>query len=488
MNGTTPQAPGIPCPSALEELRFPHSNANNFTAMSTTDCINSRNFIGRCGKRLRPLGKNCAVLLAGLALFGVSATHAATINGTGWKGTTDTTWSNASNWDSTGPAADERNLFFGNGYVSAGGTGSTTANNDLTDFPGYRITFEDTAETIDPAFTLTGNALTLYDFGGSAPRIENDSTSLQAFNLNGTLTLSGGVAGFAEANPVNADLVFSATTPIALTAATQLRTYGNAGKTVTFNGIISGAGSSVAINTVSNVVYGAAHTYTGATYVNAAKLSFAAGGSADGSTINILDTGGSQNATMELAPLTGGLALSSPIITRTGSTGTAAIAALNTSGANTLSGAVTLNSSLTISTATGGTLAVTGALSSTGGGLLKTGGGTLNLDHAQQSYDALTVSAGTANVNGTLGTSPGLAVVTVAPDANLKFGTVSQTLSSLTIGAGATVVFTSGVASFGGGGKASGMAGGSVVPEPGTLALVLFGGLTVLNRRRHATV
>ena len=243
----------------------------------------------------------------------------------------------------------------------------------------------------------------------------------------------------------------------------------------------------VAINTNSNVVYGAAHTYTGATYVNAARLSFAAGGSANGSTIHILDTGGSLNATMELAPLAGGLALSSPLITRTGSTGTAALSALNTSGTNTLSGAVTLNSNLTISTATGGTLVMTGPVTSTGGGLTKTGGGTLNLDHALQSYDALTASAGTTNVNGILGTNPGLAVVTVAPSAKLKFGTVSQTLSSLTIGAGGTVTFTSGPAtgSFGGGGKAPTFDGPAAVPEPGALGLLLVGAFGFLNRRRR---
>ncbi len=78
----------------------------------------------------------------------------------------------------------------------------------------------------------------------------------------------------------------------------------------------------------------------------------------------------------------------------------------------------------------------------------------------------------------------------------LRFGSVSQTLSSLTIGAGATVIFTSGLASgsFGddGGGKgagfgspASSFGGGATVPEPGTLGLLLVGALGMLNRRRR---
>ncbi len=71
--------------------------------------------------------------------------------------------------------------------------------------------------------------------------------------------------------------------------------------------------------------------------------------------------------------------------------------------------------------------------------------GTLN-------FDSLTVgdgaNAGTTKVNGTLGTNPaiGSANVTVAANATLNFGNVSQNLSSLTIGPGATVTFSSGTA------------------------------------------
>ena len=157
--------------------------------------------------------------------------------------------------------------------------------------------------------------------------------------------------------------------------------------------------------------------------------------------------------------------------------------------------------SLKLNPGTGVTDVYSGAIADNGGSNLsvtKIGLGVQNLD-GTQSYNALAVNDGTLNVNGTLGT--GTAAVTVADTAGgapttLRFGTVSQTLGSLSIGAGATVVLTSGAASasFGGdsGGEALGFgtaastfgSGTAVVPEPGTVGLLLVGALGLLNRRR----
>src|SRR5439155_17844273 len=128
------------------------------------------------------------------------------------------------------------NLFYGNGWVTAGGGGFTSSTNDLTGWNGYRITFE--ANASSTSFTIKGNSFTLFDFGAANfPRIENDSAFLQTFTLSSgnTLTLNGnGATGqFAEIEPVNGNITFSAGTKIDLAAITQLRIFGNNGKTLT---------------------------------------------------------------------------------------------------------------------------------------------------------------------------------------------------------------------------------------------------------------
>jgi autotransporter-associated beta strand protein/T5SS/PEP-CTERM-associated repeat protein len=133
-------------------------------------------------------------------------------------------------------------------------------------------------------------------------------------------------------------------------------------------------------------------------------------------------------------------------------------------------------------------LTVSSAITASGSNsaLIKAGDGALRLD-GTQGYHILTANAGTTNVNGPL-TSGTAAVNVHGAGTTLRFGQVSQTLSSLTIGADATVIFTSGAASgllAGGGGKAPNF-GGAVVPEPTTLGLLLVGALGILHRRRRA--
>ena len=147
-------------------------------------------------------------------------------------------------------------------------------------------------------------------------------------------------------------------------------------------------------------------------------------------------------------------------------------------------------STLKIGNPLGDETTFTGAITATGASAVEKNGASIqNLD-GPQGYDILTVAGGTLNLNGPLGSTPASATasVTVAPGAVLRFGTVSQTLSALTIGAGASVTFTSGTASgaFGGSGKDAGLGHFATIPEPGSAALLLTSGVLLLPRRRRA--
>ena len=112
------------------------------------------------------------------------------------------------------------------------------------------------------------------------------------------------------------------------------------------------------------------------------------------------------------------------------------------------------------------------------GSLTKQGAGTLNLDGLQQ-YNLLQVSAvgaGVTNLNNTLGTAPGLAILNANSTTNI---TVSQDLLELNIGTNPPLAP---LASFGGGGSGPGV---GVVPEPGSMGLLLTGALGLLARRRR---
>ena len=265
--------------------------------------------------------------------------------------------------------------------------------------------------------------------------------------------------------------------------------YGVSGNTATFSGVIkdvegyngqgSGPSSLIKAGTGTQILSGA-NTYTGLTTVSLGTLvatnATSLGTIAAGTTVT-------SGATLDVQANIGTEAIT------VGGSGVGANGALVAStGTGTVGGAV----ALTVATSIGGagTLNVNGAV--TGGfNLNKVGAGTTNFGPAGSlaGVGNLTAEAGTTNVNSVLGTGTSAVSVGPATAATLKFGSVSQTLSSLTIGAGSTVTFTSGLASFSGGGsggKAPKFGGGTaVVPEPGTLGLLLVGALGMLNRRRR---
>ena len=361
-------------------------------------------------KTSRILVSSASALIATFALFAPSVARSQIV----WDGGAgDDVWGSGANWagdiaPTPGTTTD----------IAFDGAVRLTPNNNYTAFDDFRnVLFNSGAG----AFTISGNAIDLFG------KIENSSTSTQTVNLAiGTGSVTG---QFIEMNPVSGNLNIGGTD--VFLGNNQLRVWGDNGNTLTFGAstIISGTGGSLAINQNSNVVFNSAQTYTGGSFVNAGKLSFAAGGSANAGALNIGDTTGTANATVELAALTGGQTVSSAITVRSGSSGTATINALNTSGTDTLSGGITLNKGLSISTATGGTLAITNTINGTGA-LTLGGGGTVSLTTANGFSGGTTVNGGFVILN--------------AGNGNRGTGT-----GTLTINAGATVTAQNGTGASG---------------------------------------
>lgn len=210
----------------------------------------------------------------------------------------------------------------------------------------------------------------------------------------------------------------------------------------------------------NKLTLGGANTYTGDTTVSAGTL-VAASASALGTTA--AGTTVASGAALDVRANIGTEAIS------VSGTGVGATGALITgAGTGTVGGAVTMIADTSIGGA--GTLNVTGGI--TGAfAVTKVGAGTTTLSGAQ-SYSTLTTSGGTTNVNSSF--TGGTA--TVNANAATNFG-ASQTLAALNIGAG-------GVVTFGAPPSFSGFAP-AVVPEPGSLGLLLTGMAGILGLRRR---
>ncbi len=320
----------------------------------------------------------------------------------------DNNWGTGANWNPDGsPAPGSGNdLFFG---------GSTRLSpfNNYTAFDDWRnITFNAGAGS----FNLFGNAIDLFG------KIENLSANSQTVSL-ASIALNSATAN--EFNPVNGNLTILSTN--VFTNGNQLKVFGNNGFTLSFgSGTTIQHGGSLSINQNSTVIFNSAHSYTGDTFVNAGKLQFASGGSANSSVIRIGDTAGTIGAEFDLTVATGGQSVGNTIVSRPGGIGysTRLVDSQNTSGVNALTGVIALDAALTLKQAAGGTLNLTGSFAdvkqqvltvdaagtvdvskplnssfTAGGSLVKQGNGTLILSNVSNSYTG--TNSATLNANGT---------------------------------------------------------------------------------------
>ncbi len=216
-----------------------------------------------------------------------------------------------------------------------------------------------------------------------------------------------------------------------------------------FSGIITGSTNLVKQGTGTQTLSGA-NTYSGSTAINNGVLSISASSNlGDGSAANTISINGGR-----LRDTGAGVNL--------GVNRTVTIGALGA----------------TIEVTTGASLTVPGAISGPGNTLTKTGNGTLTLT-GSQSYATLNANLGVTNLNSALGT--GTSTLNANSTVNL---TVSQTLAALNIADGVVVTFGDGLPFAGGADKFG--SGAAVVPEPGSVGLILAGALGLAARRRRA--
>lgn len=205
---------------------------------------------------MKPRALSSRIIAASVVAF----TTPLLLAGTTWDGGAgDDLFGSGANWDPDGAPSpgNTTDLTF---------TGSTrlTPNNNYTNFDDFRnIDFAAGAG----AFVISGNAIDIFG------RVENQSTNLQTVSM--VLAVNAGQPKTGEFNPVNGDLLINGSD--VFTNGNTLQIWGNNGKTVTFNTLIS-QGGGITVNQNSNVVLLGANTYTGATAINAGTLTVGNGG------------------------------------------------------------------------------------------------------------------------------------------------------------------------------------------------------------------
>jgi uncharacterized repeat protein (TIGR03803 family)/autotransporter-associated beta strand protein len=169
-------------------------------------------------------------------------------------GGSDNNWSTGGNWEgSSGPSSPQA-------YLNFAGSTTVTSNNDLANYgPGFQIYFNSGAG----AYTLTGNAINFYDYSGTSPLIENDSSNQQTIEIQVDVEYNMNII----AN--TGDLLFTGS-GIYIDNSSYLNFTANAGETITVSGTINQATDGITIggNIGSStgggtVIFAANNAYTG---------------------------------------------------------------------------------------------------------------------------------------------------------------------------------------------------------------------------------
>ncbi len=279
-----------------------------------------------------------------------------------WQGT-GTNWTTAANWDEA----------FAYGQLEWTGGGNATSWNDNSTNPLSMWRFYFNGST---AYTLGGNAVSFFDFGGTNGGILSDSSVTQTINMNVNFADTGNSRPMFVLTRGSGGLTFGGTVNVAGTV-TALGIGGlDTNGIITFNGPITGS-APVVIGTNSmdgnntgmsatRVVFAGSNTYTGGTLINAGSLQIG-----NGSTNGSLSTSSTitNNGTLifnRSDNIAQGTNFSGSAITGTGGmtklgAGTLTLSAANTYSGGTIVGAGTLRIGTNYGTNVSGGL-VTGAL------------------------------------------------------------------------------------------------------------------------------
>ena len=356
-----------------------------------------------------------------------------------WEGG-GTNWSDNNNW----------NPDYAYGQLQWTGNGSSTSWNDLSSPQSqWRFYFSG-----GKAYTLGGNQVNFYDFGGGVGGILSDSTALQTVNMNLSFEDSGSRAMFIYTRN-SGGLTFGGS----VNTGGNVTALGIGGKNtaavMTFNGALTGT-KPIVVGTNSfdgdgtdigntRAVFAASNNYTGTTTVANGALtlanSYALGDTSAGTTVN-------SGATLYLS---NGVSVANEALTISGTGISSGGALRSVSGSNAYTGLITANSALTSFGAASGATLVVGAVNSGGQEFWIVGDGTTIV-----SGGATNSGSGTAFVK----TNAGTAILsasnawsgdeyiregTVVLSNNNAFGTAGKTyLGAADSGSSATATITLG--------------------------------------------
>ena len=356
-----------------------------------------------------------------------------------------------------------------NAYIALGAN-DNAASGTFTQNGGTVTFYSDAGVTVGGTGKLMIGAAAVnsgtfsYDLNGGVLNVPQIATAggTSQFNFNGgTLKPTGSTATFLQglttANVRNGGARID-TNGFDVTVGQDLLHSAIGGDNATDGGLTKTGNGALTLN--------GANTYSGATAVSVGTLvagnAAALGTAGAGTTV-------ASGATLDVRANIGAEAIS---VSGTGVGGNGAL--VTGAGTGTVGGTVTMTANTSIGGA--GMLNVTGAIN--GAFTLTTvGAGTTTLSGAQ-TYSTLTTGAGLTNVNSAVGTGSSTINATATTHIN-----ASQTLAALNIADGVEVTFGDGLPFVGGAEKFGAPA---LVPEPGSMGLMLVGALGLLGRRRRS--